>query len=163
METKEFRKQFGVVLKSLGFKKYKSFWIRRGKEVSELVWLQRSYYSRLYYLHYQYLINDLNLEDILEGGHADAIICLNELENKELKKVCDLENEMSDQDRDLKLNILLNKMLKGKEGVMDSEKKLYAYLVNAKGILIMRPVVDYLLEKYNFDIPEKWKTALKNT
>ncbi len=144
METKEFRKKFGVVLKSLGFKKYKSFWIRKGKEVSELVELQRSQYGRFYYFHYKYLINNLNVENVIFGGHATAMVDIDDSEMKVFKGTLDLENNLSDNERMLSLEFFLKKILEGKANIIDTETKLIKYIVSNEKVITFKPIVDYL-------------------
>jgi len=155
MESKEFKKEASVILKSLGFKKYKSFWIRRGKEVSELVWLQRSYYSRLYYFRYQYLINDLYVEDIV-GGHVFAEPQLDRDYLEEIEQLCDLENSIADDVRMLKMREILNKALEGKEKLVTTESKLIGFILSCKGAFPSKPVIDYLKRKHPFIKPETW-------
>ena len=68
MDNKVFIKIINDSLVSFGFKKERyNFWIRKGKEVSTKIHLQRSSYSNLYYFHAYYVINNLPLKDVDRG------------------------------------------------------------------------------------------------
>ena len=114
MDNKLFIKVVNDSLISFGFKRERknNYWIRKGKEVSMKIHLQRSSYSNLYYFRAYYVINNLPLKGIVAyfSGHCFAQLPLSECDNRRLHKMCDLEYNISDTERVMILKDLIHKV-----------------------------------------------------
>ena len=127
MDNKVFIKIINDSLVSFGFKKERyNFWIRKGKEVSTKIHLQRSSYSNLYYFHAYYVINNLPLKDVI--GHCHAKLPLSKSNYRYLHKLCDLEYNISDEERIMALKNLIHEVF-SKFQFIETEEELKEMLI----------------------------------
>lgn len=131
MDYKLFLKIINDSLVSFGFKRERknNFWIRKGKEVSMKIHLQRSAYSNLYYFRPYYVINNLPLKDLT--GHCFAKLSLSESDNRRLHKMCDLEYNISDTERVMILKDLIHKVFSSYHYI-ETEEELKEMLIKEK-------------------------------
>jgi len=141
MDKKQLFSIVTSTLKELGFKHWKpSVWRRTGTEISDRVYLQRSCYSNLYYYHYGYIINKLPIRsgDYSHsfGGKTDLLLY------KKIAKVLDLENDLSDGERERDLQDLLLQIVPATIP-MNTEKELKDFLLKEQ-LNLSIDVMDYL-------------------
>jgi Domain of unknown function (DUF4304) len=98
MEKKDFFKIFDDLLKPLGFKKNASSWYIKSNELTKVIHLQRSYYSKNYYLHYGYILNSLPLNGRLMHI-SDGLTDSDTEKRLEMYKYLNLELDISDTKR----------------------------------------------------------------
>ena len=113
-------------LARFGFKKARSnFWLRKGKEVTLKIQLQRSAYSALYYIRVYYVINDLPLDypDWSMTGHTYTGFGLNSQKEQQLAQMCNLENDVPDDVRESILRLLINEAF-GNFHYIETEREL---------------------------------------
>ena len=130
------------LLATYGFKHWKqSAWMRSGTEVSDCVYLRRSLYGHFYYFHYGYIINNLPLHSG-EFYHTFGKIDIPISFLKKLQTILDLDNNLSDEEREceLKHHLLLTIP---KENPIDTEKELKNLLLNEQS-LISKDIMTYL-------------------
>ena len=134
MDNKVFVKIINDSLTPFGFKRERNnFWIKKGKEVSMKIHLQRSLYSNLYYFRTYYVINNLPLKGIAANliGHCFAQLSLSESDNRCLHTMCDLEYNISDTERIMTLKDLINKAF-SRCRYIETEEELREMLVKEK-------------------------------
>lgn len=134
MDNKLFKKVINDSLVPFGFKREGgNFWIKKGREVSLKIHLQRSSFSSLYYFRLYYVINNLPLKGITTDlmGHCFAHICLSEEEHNVLNKYCDLNYDVQDDERISILRDLINKAFSDHQYI-ETEKDLKEMLINNK-------------------------------
>ena len=100
METKEFKAMFGKIAKGNGFKFLYGGWCKESEECFVVFYLQRSYYSRLYYPKIKINIRGVwgmdSINSILvQTDHAQ----IREFAPDEYNPVFDLESELDDNTR----------------------------------------------------------------
>ena len=101
METKEFKATFGKVAKDNGFKYLYGGWYKESKECIVALDLQRSYYSRLYYLNIKIYIRGV----FGEANIVNKYIIKNDMghiflrQPMEYNPTFDLESDMDDNVR----------------------------------------------------------------
>ena len=135
MDNKVFIKIINDSLVSFGFKKERyNFWIRKGKEVSTKIHLQRSSYSNLYYFRTYYVINNLPLKDVI--GHCHAKLHISESNYRYLHKLCDLEYNISDEERIMALKNLIHEVF-SKFQFIETEEELREMLIKEKTMIFV--------------------------
>lgn len=133
MDYKTFKKVIDESLLSYGFKRDgRNFWTRKGKEVSMKIHLQRSSFSNLYYFRAYYIINNLPLKGCTTNliGHCFAHINLSEEDNMRFQKMCDLEYDISDDERINTLHNLISQFFTNYQYI-ETEKELKEMLINS--------------------------------
>ena len=133
---------FNKLLLPFGFKKSRGLkWILKGKEITEVIFLQKSMYSEKYYFHYDYIINALHGVD--SNTHTTTNAISKKQKYDEFCKLLDLENNMSDEDRERELRSILKDTIQEISGVVKTEKQLKD-LVTSRGWCELLSVKDYL-------------------
>ena len=142
MEKSQLIEIFNKVLLSFKFKKCRGLkWNLEGKEITEVIFLQKSMYSEKYYFHYDYIINALHGVDSKTHTMTNA---LSKKQNyDDYCKLLDLENDMSDEERERKLQSVLKDTIQEISGVVKTEKQLKD-LVTSRGWCELLSVKDYL-------------------
>lgn len=142
MEKKQLYSIVTTILAIYGFKHWKqSVWMRLGTEVSDCIYLQRSLYGHFYYFHYGYIINKLPLPSGV-FWHTFGKIDISTSICKKIRINLDLENNLSDEERERELKQNLQ-VIVPKENSIDTEKKLKEFLLNEQSLL-SKDVMDYL-------------------
>ena len=140
MDKKQLFSIVTSTLKELGFKHWKpSVWRRTGTEISDRVYLQRSCFSHLYYYHYGYIINNL---PTLSGTYCHTFGDIDLSLYKKIAKVLDLENNLSDEERERELKQLLIQIVP-KKNPINTEKELKDFLLKEQ-LNLSIDVMDYL-------------------
>ena len=139
MDIETFKEVINDILVPYGYKKQRTnSWIRKGDEISAKVHLQRSSFSRLYYFHHYYVINNMPNKP---KGYNETISDMEYSEFKLLYKMCDLEYEISDEERIKTLQDILNKDF-SRHKYIETEKDL-------KEMIIKRNYAEFIvLKKY---------------
>lgn len=133
---------FNKLLLPFGFKKSRGLkWNLEGKEITEVIFLQKSMYSEKYYFHYDYIINALHGVDSKTHTTTNAISKKQKYD--EFCKLLDLENNMSDEDRERELRSILKDTIQEICGIVKTEKQLKD-LVTSRGWCELLSVKDYL-------------------
>ena len=137
MDIRTFKKIINDILVPYGFKKTgTNSWIRKGDEISTKVYLQKSSYSCLYYFDYYYVINNM-LTD--RKGYNETIADINYSDFKLLHKMCDLEYDVSDEERTKTLQNIINQDL--------SCHKFIETEVELKEMIIKRDWAEFIVLK----------------
>ena len=133
---------FNKLLLPFGFKKSRGLkWNLEGKEITEVIFLQKSMYSEKYYFHYDYIINALHGVDSKTHTMTNA---LSKKQNyDDYCELLDLENDMSNEERERKLQSVLKDTIQEISGVVKTEKQLKD-LVTSRGWCELLSVKDYL-------------------
>ena len=142
MEKSQLIEIFNKVLLSFEFKKCRGLkWNLEGKEITEVIFLQKSMYSEKYYFHYDYIINALH--DVNSKTHTMTNALSKKQNYDDYCKLLDLENDMSDEERERKLQSVLKDTIQEISGVVKTEKQLKD-LVTSRGWCELLSVKDYL-------------------
>ncbi len=142
MEIKQLQSVVTSILSSIGFKHWKSnLWKRSGSEISECIHLQRSLYSKLYYFRYGYIINKLPLKPSA-CFHTNENMNISISIYKDLQYSLNLENNLTDEERELRIRKHLL-MIVPETNVVDTEKKLKKLLLDEQ-LPISKEIMDYL-------------------
>ena len=132
MDNKELIKLFNKHVSAIGFKKTRNnVWYRKGDYVTECIYLQKSMFGNLYYFRYGYVINELELE---KGYyyHYGRRTPFSIKEDSLINSLLNLENEMSDQDRDKQIKQVLHEsLLLDTLQVPRSKDELINYIVSS--------------------------------
>ena len=105
MEKKVFVQLINNSLISFGFRKQGTRkWIRMGDEVSLKVCLQKSQFGDFYYLRDYYVLNKMQVNSSNDNECPGDIVYSDE---KLLNKMCDLENDVTDNVREISIKKLL--------------------------------------------------------
>lgn len=129
------------ILTPLGFHKQRTnSWIRKGKEVLTKVHLQRSLYGNLYYFRVYYVLNKLHLikSDVKNECFADVDFS----DDKLLYKMCDLESDVSDDERERVLRRIVDNDMSNHRYI-ETEKELKEMIITKK-IPVFIVIKDYL-------------------
>ena len=129
------------ILTPLGFHKQRTnSWIRKGKEVSTKVHLQKSLYGNLYYFRVYYVLNKLHLikSDVKNECFADVDFS----DDKLLYKMCDLESDVSDDERERVLRRIVDNDMSNHRYI-ETEKELKEMIITKK-IPVFIVIKDYL-------------------
>lgn len=147
MDNKFFIRQMTTILQPYGFKKHRTNrWIYEGEEISEVIELQKSYISNLYYFMYGFMINAISPQHPNIHGHLDVMKMggMSMEEWKELQQLCDLETGMDEELRISRIKRLVGLMLKSIQGKIDTEEKAKQYLVESR-----LPLPYYIINYFN--------------
>ena len=107
MTNNIFKNVINELLVPYGFKKNRNnSWTRKGKEVSMKVYLQKSNFSNLYYFRSSYILDNMQVEST---GDNECFSDLEFCDYKLLSKMCDLEFDVSDEERIKYLRELITK------------------------------------------------------
>lgn len=122
MEKKDLVELLNEIFIPLGFKRKGNKWTSNGEVLSKMIDLQRSYYSKSYYINYGYIINGLELTTMTHlyyrlGGNDKN-------EQKRITDLLDLENNIPINQRLVELrNFIVNNIAK-KIVVVNTEEDL---------------------------------------
>lgn len=129
MEKDELVKLLNQIFIPIGFKRKRNKWISNGDVLIKIVDLQRSYYSKSYYINYGYIIKRLELTTTthlynrLGGSNKDK--------QKSITALLDLENNISDEQRLTELRKIIVdevaneiQLINTEEDLLDEIKKL---------------------------------------
>lgn len=122
MESKELLKKINVDLKPLGFKRKGNNWLYETTELFKVINLQKSNFSKLYYINYGFIIKDLKL--VNQYMHVQNRLSSNE--------AIDLENTLTDTERVKKLSYLINEVLIQKIISVNTKQDLLKYIHSRK-------------------------------
>ena len=140
MEKKQLYSIVTSTLKQIGFKHWKpSVWRRTGTEISDRVYLQRSCYGNIYYFHFGHIINKL---PSLSGTYCHSFGKIDMSNYKEIQKVLDLENNLSDEERERELIKLLLLIVPEKNQI-NTERELKELIIKEQ-FATLKYVTDYL-------------------
>lgn len=140
MDIETFKEVINDILVPYGYKKQRTnSWIRKGDEISMKVYLQKSSFSCRYYFHCYYVINNMPKE--LKGKN-ETWSNMNYSDYKLLFNMCDLENEISDEERTKALQDILNKDF-SRHKYIETEKDLKEMLIK-RNLPILIVIKKYL-------------------
>ena len=148
MDNRKFIACFSKAVLQMGFKKVKrsNLWIRKGNEVSETIFLQKSIYGNLYLFNYGGVINNMikdNMSHVQE--HFYLLSEGSDEDNKILFDFLHLEdNTISDEKRISGLMKLFSgPYVVSYKNHFTSEDEVRHYIID-KNIVVSREVLDYL-------------------
>lgn len=128
MDSTTLKKTLTDILAPFGLKKERTnSWIRKAEEISMKVCLQKSSFSKLYYLNDYYIINKMHIHS---SGENECFGDIKYSDYKLLSKMCDLESNVSDDERVKILRGLLSKDF-SVHRYIETEKELKEMLVNS--------------------------------
>ena len=128
MDNTTLKKTITDILVPLGFKKEgTNSWIRKAEEISMKVYLQKSSFSKLYYFNDYYIINKMH---IYSSGENECFGDIKYSNYKLLSKMCDLEYNVSDDERVKILRDLINKDFSNHRYI-ETEKELKEMLIKS--------------------------------
>lgn len=107
----------------IGFKRKGSNWVSNGEELSKVINLQRSYYSKSYYINYGYIIKGLELTT-----REHVMGRLGSIDTKEQKRITELLNLETNIEKNQRLtelkNFLVDKMVSKMQKINTQEDLL---------------------------------------
>lgn len=109
MEKKDLVQIISDIFIPLGFTKKGNNWVRRDKELTKCVNLQKSLYSDLYYINYGYIINGLELTTVYHV--EDRLGSFDKEEQNKITDLLDLEKDYQEEVRVNELNYWLNRII----------------------------------------------------
>ena len=124
MEKKELAIILNDILVPIGFKKKGNYWVMNGDEITKMINLQKSQYSNSFYINWGYILKSIPLENLMMHvfkrlGSADTN------ENKKIKELLDLENNIPNEERAKELKqIILDKLIVNIQAVNNEEDLL---------------------------------------
>jgi len=83
----------------LGFKKKGNYLVKNEQSINTILHLQKSQFSESFYLNYGYIMNSIPL-DGLTMHVSSGLGSSNALENQKIKEMLNLENRMTDSERE---------------------------------------------------------------
>ena len=99
-----------LVSKPYGFKQSGNNWKYEYNEITKIINLQKSLYSKQYYVNYGYIINKLKLDD-MKMHVFNGLGNIDEIENKKIIESLNLENNINDEKRKIDLEEILKDLL----------------------------------------------------
>ena len=110
MERKAFISSFNEIMLKNCFKKKGNTWVNIKSDITKVITLQKSRFGNNYYINYGYIINCLELRStnmhIENRLHFD-----NEPKRVHLCNLLNLDNEIDDNKRILKIELMLNEII----------------------------------------------------
>lgn len=136
MEVKIFKKLFDENCKKLGFEKFKTTYFKENDDSIIFLILRKSGYSTKYYLRVKVNLKPLeenfNKSEFIKHDISDILLSL----DSELPEIFDLESNISDDERILKINIFFDnnvkswiKILKNKDSIKSEFLQKNHYLL----------------------------------
>jgi len=111
-------------LKSIGFKRKGNYWIMNGEEIDKSVDLQRSRFSKTYYINYGFVIKSIPLNGLIRHTFARVWTGGNVMETDLLN----LENSLPDDYRKTHLKEVILTELVNKMQLVNSEESVLNYI-----------------------------------
>ncbi|MBC8643230.1 DUF4304 domain-containing protein [Flavobacterium lindanitolerans] len=106
MEKKDLERILSEILKPADFKKKGSYWTLNNNEITKIIDLQKSQYSNRFYINYGYIINAIPLGN-LKRHIYNRLGASNKSTNEEIINMLDLEYQIIDSEREIRLKDLL--------------------------------------------------------
>ena len=152
MEKKDLVNLLDTIFIPLGFKRKGNNWVQNGSELSKIINLQKSNYSNAFYINYGYVIKCLELTT---NTHIEnRLASIDNVEQKELTNLLDLENEMSNDTRFAKLKKFINDKIVLQIQSVNTEADILSELKNRSHLnnipLVVKNILIYLYEIFRF-------------
>ena len=112
------------ILAPIGFKRKGNYWVVNCSEINKLVNLQKSQYSNTYYLNYGFIIKSIPLDNLMTHTYNRISI----YGNNEAMNILNLENDIEDNDRKLRLKEIILQQLMPKMQTINSEQDVLDYI-----------------------------------
>jgi len=131
--------------KPLGFKRKGNYWQFNGTEIIKIIYLQKSSFSKLYYINYGF--NFVNLDYHGTSMHVfKGLGSLVKQENELIKSLLDFENDIDDETRRDKLTEIIRNILKVELNKINTERDVLKEIEENSILLEMLPlkVKEYL-------------------
>ncbi|MVN23259.1 DUF4304 domain-containing protein [Mucilaginibacter arboris] len=145
MDKKDLVSIIDKEFKPLGFKRVGNYWKLLGKEIIKIIYLQRSSYSKLYYINYGF--NFVNLE--YDGVSIHVFHRLGSPDKKEnelIQSLLDFENDIDSETRTIQLTDIVRNVLKVELGKINCENDVLKEIEEKPILLNLLPlkVKEYL-------------------
>ena len=111
------------IFKPIGYKRKGNYWNLQGTEIMKIIYLQKSAYSKSYYINYGFNFPKLQYTEVIMHiyrGLGSSEEKLNEL----IKSLLNFENEIPDYTRKIELTNILNGKLKIELNKINSESDI---------------------------------------
>jgi hypothetical protein len=119
MEKTDLVNLLSEMLIPMGFKRKGNNWILKGDELTKTVNLQKSQFSRTYYVNYDYILNALPSDPSYIGGRVGFST---PDENLKLDKLLDLDSDIPDKEKiDALRDIFQEQIVKGFQSINTEE------------------------------------------
>ena len=145
MDKKELVNIIDKEFKPLGFKRKGNYWELIGTEIIKIIHLQKSSFSKQYYINYGFKFSKLDYDGtsmhIFKGlGSIDNI------ENELIKNILNFEYILDTQTRNTKLSEIIKNILKAELNKINSEKDVLNEIKEKPSLLNTLPlkVKEYL-------------------
>ena len=113
----------------LGFKRKGSNWTQNGEAICKLVNLQRSYYSKSYYINYGFILKKIPLTTMTHlGGRLGSV---NSNENGRINYLLDFESAINKESRLKDLQYFIEKLLIPKLVAIETEEEFLQEVKNS--------------------------------
>jgi len=141
MEKEVFLELIGNILSKYGFKKVgPNKWIWQSREISELVYMQKSRYGQIFYLHYYFIVNGINSDNFYEK--AIPIFFVPPKEWHDLKILCNLENNIEDNERKKEAMSLFSDIISKIRGRINNDCEMKKLIKN-NNIPLHKKIIEY--------------------
>lgn len=122
MEKKDLKRILDNLLLPLGFKSKGNNWALNGKDIAKIVNLQKSQYSNSYYINYGYVLSSIPYDGAMHV--YNRIAGKDKVEQQEITDILDLDTDIEDIDRAIRLKEILNNKLMQKIATINSEEDI---------------------------------------
>jgi hypothetical protein len=102
MEKASFKSWFGKFLQANGFQKSHGNWCKATNEVTKMVNLQKSNFANVYYINYGFLLNKLEIPDLLMHVYY-RLSSENTEERRRIDELLDLDSDIGETQRKAEL------------------------------------------------------------
>lgn len=126
MEKKNLVELLSEIFFPLGFKRKGNNWIYEGEELSKIVNLQKSYYSKSFYINYGYNIRNLELTTFMHVGNRFA--SADREKQRLITDLLDLDYAIPQAQRLFYLKKLINEIIVPKMEAINTEEDVLHYL-----------------------------------
>ncbi len=106
MERKDVANILSEILLPIGFKKKGDYWVINGDVITKMVNLQKSQFENSFYINYGYIIKAIPLDNLMMHVYK-RVGALDDNENKRIKELLNLENNISNEERAKQLKQLI--------------------------------------------------------
>ena len=145
MDKKDLVSIIDKEFKPLGFKKVGNYWKLLGKELIKIIYLQRSSYSKLYYINYGFNFVNLEYNGVLTHVFH-RLSSPDKKENELIQSLLDFENDIDFETRTIQLTDIVRDVLKVELGKINCENDVLKEIEEKPILLNMLPlkVKEYL-------------------
>ena len=140
MEKKDLNNLISNELSRIGFKKKGNSWVDNKGEVIKIVKLEKSSFGHRFYISFGYILKDVPLEGVRMHLYY-RLSSEDPQEREQIERLLDLENDIYDAERALKLTTFIENGLISKLQAINSEADIELELKSRPNLNAVPPAV----------------------